>query len=314
MIAPCTSDYKQYWLSSGYLVKNDSGDNISGEMAAYERTQGEKSKSLNSKPSEKSYPSLKGLLEKRSSDGSWKVQYFIVHKYKLYYHEPGVDPRTTGARASLDLAQVVKVERSGNKLFLFVDQKRKHQLRSVQNETNKSGGPTLDAWEDVIVESIEGARLLARAKRRAAKDTSQTQSKTSTPPITRQFSEPPNESSQRRLGEQQNIQSEASLVDDPLHEVKTADDPDEFNMLTTSSAGNIDRLSGLMDEEDDDPDTYEIDHDHYRQLIIEFYQQTNPDKVADVDTLISKYRDIGVNEADLLAAIQNKYEKMRLIR
>mmetsp|Transcript_1750 Transcript_1750/g.5890 ORF Transcript_1750/g.5890 Transcript_1750/m.5890 type:complete len:217 (-) Transcript_1750:203-853(-) len=188
--------------------------------------------------------SLRGLLEKRSSDGSWKIQLFSLKRYKLYYQEPGGDRRDRVA--SLDLGNVVKVERAGPKLHLYVDEKRRHQLREVQSET--SAGPTLDEWEDAILEHVDAARHHRAKKKHHHR-----------PPVWKE-----------------------DLGDD-----------DE---KTQKAAKN----------EEQKP--------HYRDLIVDFYQKTNPDKVNDVDTLIAKYKDIGVGEADLLAAIQNKYDKIRMLR
>lgn len=148
---------------------------------------------------------MKGFLEKRSSDGTWKRQRFAIHKHKLYYDGD--------RRASLDLLLVKKVERVGPRLLLWLDDTRKHQLRAADD------GPSLDEWE----------RSIHRVRRRHDK-------------------------------------------------------------------------SNSIPEED------EIDHDFYRSQIIEFYQRHNPAKLDDVDTLIAKYKDIGINEAELLVAIRNKYK------
>lgn len=182
---------------------------------------------------------LRGLLEKRSSDGSWKTQLFSLKRSKLYYHEPSQNDRV----ASLDLANVVKVERSGLKLLLFVDEKRKHQLRALQVDSVQ--GPSLDDWEDAIVQHIHAARY----KR---------------PPCPQRSSEEP--------------------------------PPPQTPPQTKTIHSHEDQKA------------------HYRRLIVDFYQRTNPEKVASVDTLIAKYHDIGVSEADLLAAIQNKYEKIQMLK
>eukprot|EP00634_Sargassococcus_sp_CCMP2135_P014445 CAMPEP_0198658534 /NCGR_PEP_ID=MMETSP1467-20131203/26059_1 /TAXON_ID=1462469 /ORGANISM="unid. sp., Strain CCMP2135" /LENGTH=216 /DNA_ID=CAMNT_0044394809 /DNA_START=33 /DNA_END=683 /DNA_ORIENTATION=+ len=165
---------------------------------------------------------IRGLLEKRSSDGSWKTQLFSLKRFKLYYQDPTA--KEDAKVASLDLADVVKVERSGAKLLLYVDEKRKHQLRAAS-------GPSLEEWEDALRDRAEAAHS----------------------------------SKHRRSGKSPRI------------------------------------------EQDDD-------EAHYRKLIVDFYRRTNPDKVQSVDTLIAKYRDIGVGEKDLLAAIQNKYDKIKMLR
>ena len=41
---------------------------------------------------------LRGLLEKKGSDGTWRAQYFTAHKSKLYYVDPGADPASAPPR------------------------------------------------------------------------------------------------------------------------------------------------------------------------------------------------------------------------
>eukprot|EP00631_Chrysoreinhardia_giraudii_P008922 CAMPEP_0197417288 /NCGR_PEP_ID=MMETSP1170-20131217/3382_1 /TAXON_ID=54406 /ORGANISM="Sarcinochrysis sp, Strain CCMP770" /LENGTH=97 /DNA_ID=CAMNT_0042944247 /DNA_START=1 /DNA_END=291 /DNA_ORIENTATION=+ len=89
---------------------------------------------------------MRGILQKRSSDGTWKSQVFSLHKHKLYYHDVrSLESKATMPRASLDLLDVVKTERVGTKLYLWVDDRRKHQLREASS-TDDGLGPSLDDW------------------------------------------------------------------------------------------------------------------------------------------------------------------------
>ena len=57
---------------------------------------------------------LRGLLEKKGSDGTWRTQYFTAHKSKLYYVDPGADPASAPPRAAMDLLEgLQKIERRG---------------------------------------------------------------------------------------------------------------------------------------------------------------------------------------------------------
>lgn len=102
---------------------------------------------------------MRGPLEKRSSDGSWKIQLFSLHKHKLYYQD-SLDRDRIVPRASMDLLDVVKLERVGNKLYLWVDERRKHQLREPR--VVDASSPTLEEWERAIHERV----AIARTKRR----------------------------------------------------------------------------------------------------------------------------------------------------
>ena len=87
-----------------------------------------------------------------------------------------------------------KIERRGEKLVLWVDAKRRHQLRAVANPRKQDGPqPSLDDWEL----SLRERRLVAKA-RRDEKARSPRRSSERTPPTpqrrqppTRQFTEAP---------------------------------------------------------------------------------------------------------------------------
>lgn len=96
------------------------------------------------------------------------------------------------------------------------------------------------------------------------------------------------------------------LDDTRKHQLRAADDgpplDDWERAIQRVRRRDYEARSHSIPEED------EIDHDFYRSQIIEFYQRHNPAKLDDVDTLIAKYRDIGINESELLLAIRNKYK------
>ena len=116
---------------------------------------------------------LRGLLEKKSSDGTWRVQFFTAHKSKLYYMDPDADLTEQPPRASMDLLEgLAKIERKGEKLVLWVDDKRRHQLRSCRAPSDADGPqPSLDDWELSLRERRLVAKKLReeRAARRAAR-------------------------------------------------------------------------------------------------------------------------------------------------
>ncbi len=139
---------------------------------------------------------LRGLLEKKGSDGTWRTQYFTAHKSKLYYVDPGADPASAPPRAAMDLLEgLQKIERRGEKLVLWVDAKRRHQLRAVANPRKQDGPqPSLDDWEL----SLRERRLVAKARRDEKARSPRRSSSERTPPTpqrrqppTRQFSEAP---------------------------------------------------------------------------------------------------------------------------
>ena len=140
---------------------------------------------------------LRGLLEKKGSDGTWRTQYFTAHKSKLYYVDPGADPASAPPRAAMDLLEgLQKIERRGEKLVLWVDAKRRHQLRAVANPRKQDGPqPSLDDWEL----SLRERRLVAKARRdekarsprRSSERTPPTPQRAPRQPPTRQFSETP---------------------------------------------------------------------------------------------------------------------------
>mmetsp|Transcript_2544 Transcript_2544/g.7918 ORF Transcript_2544/g.7918 Transcript_2544/m.7918 type:complete len:237 (-) Transcript_2544:88-798(-) len=101
---------------------------------------------------------MRGVLQKRSADGSWKPQVFSLHKHKLYYDDLRSLQRDHAATPhSLDLLDVVKTERVGLKLYLWVDDRRKHQLREATDDYGTLC-PSLDEWEQAIHERIAIAR------------------------------------------------------------------------------------------------------------------------------------------------------------
>ena len=139
---------------------------------------------------------LRGLLEKKGSDGTWRTQYFTAHKSKLYYVDPGADPASAPPRAAMDLLEgLQKIERRGEKLVLWVDAKRRHQLRAVANPRKQDGPqPSLDDWEL----SLRERRLVAKARRDEKARSPRRRSSAETPPTpqrrqppARQFSEAP---------------------------------------------------------------------------------------------------------------------------
>ena len=140
---------------------------------------------------------LRGLLEKKGSDGTWRTQYFTAHKSKLYYVDPGADPASAPPRAAMDLLEgLQKIERRGEKLVLWVDAKRRHQLRAVASPRKQDGPqPSLDDWEL----SLRERRLVAKARRdekarsprRSSERTPPTPQRAPRQPPTRQFSETP---------------------------------------------------------------------------------------------------------------------------
>ena len=181
--------------------------------------------------------------------------------YKLYYREPDGQ-----SLKSLDLETVEKIERCGKRLLLFVDEKRKHQLREVSaSRRDSSRGPSLDAWEAAIVDRVESARLRRFRARRGS--------------------------------------GSASPTTSPRDKGSSREDDDELVGEPQQKSTPTRRHAPAVDEKA-----------HYRQLIVDFYRRTNPDKVPKVDALIAKYAEIGVKEPDLLLAIQNKYDKIRMLR
>jgi len=115
---------------------------------------------------------LRGLLEKKSSDGTWKAQYFTAHKSKLYYQDPEADLTEQPPRASMDLLEgLAKIERKGEKLVLWVDETRRHILRACAAPADGESRPSLDDWELSLRERRLVARKLRdeRAARRASR-------------------------------------------------------------------------------------------------------------------------------------------------
>ena len=138
---------------------------------------------------------LRGLLEKKGSDGTWRTQYFTAHKSKLYYVDPGADPASAPPRAAMDLLEgLQKIERRGEKLVLWVDAKRRHQLRAVANPRKQDGPqPSLDDWEL----SLRERRLVAKARRDEKARSPRRSSSERTPP-TPQRRQPPTRRPPRR--------------------------------------------------------------------------------------------------------------------
>lgn len=212
---------------------------------------------------------MRGLLQKRSADGSWKRQLFSLHKHKLYYQDlNALHASKSPPRASLDLLDVIKTERVGNRLYLWLDEKRKHQLREAHDTADEFAGlcPSLDEWEQAILERIAIARQ--RRRKRDSKP----------PPLM------PN--------------SEGGPSWDSAADKTNSAHP----------GANLPQDGGVLEDKhelaEDEGNNY--DRQFYRNQIIEFYRRHNPEKVNDVDALILKYAEIGINEKDLLAAIQNK--------
>lgn len=223
---------------------------------------------------------MRGLLQKRSADGSWKNQLFSLHRHKLCYEDlRKLGESKSEPHASLDLLDVVRVERTGQKLYLWVDDRRKHQLRSARTNDDLAGlCPSLDEWEEAIQERIAFAR-----QRRRKRDLR--------PPLTPTV-EMPTENPAA-------IDAAQSRGHPPYWESGVLEDKPDADDDETDSYGHHDDAA--------------YDRDFYRRQIIEFYQRHNSEKVPDVDALIVKYNEIGIGEKDLLAAIQNKYEKMRFL-
>lgn len=210
---------------------------------------------------------MRGLLQKRSADGSWKRQLFSLHKHKLYYQDlNALHASRSPPRASLDLLDVIKTERVGNKLYLWLDEKRKHQLREAHDADEFVGlCPSLDEWEQAILERIAIARQ--RRRKRDVKPS----------PLM-----PTGEGG-----------SSSDTAADKTSEQRGA--------AVFQGGGVLEDKHELAEDEVKDDDRH-----FYRNQIIEFYRRHNPEKVNDVDALILKYAEIGINEKDLLTAIQNK--------
>lgn len=135
---------------------------------------------------------LRGLLEKKGSDGAWRAQYFTAHKAKLYYVDPGADPSAAPPRAAMDLLDgLQKIERRGEKLVLWVDSKRRHQVRAVAHPRKQDGvQPSLDEWEL----SLRERRLVAKARRdkKARRPEEETEDPRRRPPsVSREARTPP---------------------------------------------------------------------------------------------------------------------------
>ena len=113
---------------------------------------------------------MEGLLEKRSSDGSWKLQMFQLKGNFLFYSEP----RPGAKSARLDLDDVTKLEIASRRssssspasprspkgggerkvLYLYIDATRRHRLRELEN----GGSPSIDDWLNALQEAKTRAR------------------------------------------------------------------------------------------------------------------------------------------------------------
>jgi hypothetical protein len=121
-----------------------------------------------------------GVLEKRSSDGSWKAKAFYVHGTVLCYYLEGQDGVEDGPHASLNLLSVESVEtkvgKDGQKkLILWVSRsarrKRKVELRAAPKRSFFGPEePAIEKWETAFRAFVDramdnGARTRWLAKR-----------------------------------------------------------------------------------------------------------------------------------------------------
>ncbi|KAJ1462103.1 hypothetical protein M885DRAFT_506200 [Pelagophyceae sp. CCMP2097] len=172
---------------------------------------------------------LRGVLEKRGSDGSWKPKVFTVHRHWLYYHEPGVILAENPPRASFNLLECAKVEIIEKKgvqiLMLHLDENRKHQLRamSMAPPPGAPKSPSVAQWLGGIQDRIAIAKQRTR---------------------------------QSKLEDSEKASERAN-----------------------------------------------------REKIIAFYAKHNPAKLEDIDALLIKYREVGIDAGQLYEAITQKYEK-----
>ena len=118
---------------------------------------------------------FQGVLEKQSSDGSWRARRFSLHKHMFNYNAPNADVRYSKPEATFDLlklsnVEIVKEPRTGRRvLLLHVDEERRHIFRECEGIPAK---PSLEEWAQEIEERIAFAkrrRAAILAKERALK-------------------------------------------------------------------------------------------------------------------------------------------------
>lgn len=105
---------------------------------------------------------MRGRLEKRSSDGSWKAHNFYVHGTILCYYLEDQDGVEDAPHASMNLLSVESVDTKVKddvklvQLWIDRDAKKKIQLRAAPKRS--AGDPPIEKWEQGFAAFIEQAR------------------------------------------------------------------------------------------------------------------------------------------------------------
>ena len=123
------------------------------------------------------FTEMKGVLEKKASDGIWKKHEFTLQKHMLSYTAWQNEAPSDGPskpRAILNLLDLDRIELKAGRLNLYTEDnahtKRKHNLREVKEAASdgRSFGPSLADWEAVFHEELISAKQTL-AKQNVAK-------------------------------------------------------------------------------------------------------------------------------------------------